>query len=187
MVHCRIITLTRPLNKRPVFLGAISTSEFTAVALGPLLGGVITSQLSWRWCFFINIPLAGIPALVVALLLKLPRLPAQERMTTKDKLKELDFVGMTLFSASIFCLLLALQWGGAIYAWSNRRVIILLSLSPILFAGFFILSLQKQDSAMLPPRILRHKTMITGAVCAMCLAAANGVCTYYVCFLYSIF
>ncbi|EFR02262.1 major facilitator superfamily transporter [Nannizzia gypsea CBS 118893] len=116
-----IVTLTRPLNKRPVFLGAISTSEFTAMALGPLLGGVITSQLSWRWCFFINIPLAAIPTLVVALLLKLPPSPPQKRMTTKDKLKELDFVGMTLFSTSIFCLLLALQWGGAIYAWSNRR------------------------------------------------------------------
>lgn len=81
----------------------------------------MTDKLSWRWCFWINLPLGAVAFLVVVLVFKPPR-----RRTTSlpimDRVLRLDFMGSAAFIPGIICLLLALQWGGTTYAWSDSRV-----------------------------------------------------------------
>ncbi|GLA37477.1 hypothetical protein AnigIFM63309_004416 [Aspergillus niger] len=67
-----IISMTRPLNKRPIYIGAISASEFCATAIAPIIGGAITSSLSWRWCFYLNVIGSILPAITTLVVFKSP-------------------------------------------------------------------------------------------------------------------
>ena len=180
-----IIAISTPLRRRPTFVGLISASEYTAIAVAPILGGVLTSNLSWRWCFFINLPAAALPSAIL-LLLQLPNITPRGSKTHIQKLRELDLLGFFLFAPAVLCLLLALQWGGDTYSWTNGRIISLLVLSPIIFAGFCLLQHRKQDRAMLPPRVLRKRVIITGSVFSLCLSACRAIVQYYVCSLPSL-
>ena len=114
------------------------------------------------------------------LLLKLPTITPRGSKTHIQKLRELDLLGFFLFAPAVLCLLLALQWGGDTYSWTNGRIIALLVLSPIIFTGFCLLQHRKQDTAMLPPRVLRKRIIITGAAFSLCLSACRAIVQYYV-------
>lgn len=88
-----------------------------AAIVGPLVGGALTTNISWRWCFYINLPVGAVAMLAIVFFLKEPH-----RDTTQgpleEKLKQLDFFGTSLLVPGVICMLLALQWGGQTYAVS---------------------------------------------------------------------
>jgi MFS family permease len=85
---------------------------------GPLIGGALTTRATWRWCFYINLPLGAVAMLTIWLFLDMPQ---QRELTGKPwmwKLKHLDIPGAIMIAAGGICILLALQWGGQTYAVS---------------------------------------------------------------------
>lgn len=112
-----IMVYSVPLHRRPKYHGAFEAVFSLASVVGPLLGGAFTSKVTWRWCFYINLPLGGVVLLIVAFVLQPPE---QDLGDTSlwQKLKQLDFAGNSVFIPSVVCLLLALQWGGVEYAVS---------------------------------------------------------------------
>ena len=160
-------------------MGFISASEYFAIAIAPLIGGALTSALSWRWCFYINLPTAAAPA-VLLLLLKIPERVSGTRKSQTQKLRELDLLGFFFFAPAVLCLLLALQWGGSAYSWSNARIIALFILAPVLFFVFCVVQYRKQDQAMLPPRVLKKGTIILASLFSLLLAACRAIVQYYV-------
>lgn len=168
-----------PLEKRPVFQGLIGAVFGVASVVGPLLGGLFTSHLSWRWCFYINLPFG---AVAVAALLILLRLPPKKRdeMSLIQHVKKLDPPGTILFLASVVCLLVALQWGGITYSWSNWRIILLLVLFPILLAAFLAVQIMSPETATIPMRILTQRSVAAGMYFSTTSLSSMLVLSYYI-------
>ena len=87
------------------------------------MGGAFTQHLTWRWCFYINLPIGGVTAAGLVFLLKLKPVQRDGKVPLMAVFKMLDPVGNTIFVPAVICMLLALQWGGVTYAWSNPRII----------------------------------------------------------------
>ncbi|KAF2732367.1 major facilitator superfamily transporter [Polyplosphaeria fusca] len=175
-----IIVNSVPLEKRPVYQGLIGAVFGVATVVGPLLGGVFTEKVSWRWCFYINLPFGALSAAVVAFVLHLPERKEGEKLSLVQQLKKLDPIGTALFLPSMICLIMALQWGGTAYAWSNWRIVLLLVLFPVLLAGYVAVQMWKPETATMPMRILTQRTVAFGTFYTSTSIASMLVVTYYI-------
>lgn len=175
-----IITLSLPLQRRSMYSGAFAAVEELACSSAPLLGGVLTDKLSWRWCFYINLPLGVLTFLVIFFYFQdPPRLDANVTMTWKENLARLDILSTVIFWPCIVSLLLAFQWGGTQYGWANARIIVLLLLFAFLLALFAWLQVRKGDQATLPLRLITRRSVLAGLVFSLCNNSALSVVDYY--------
>lgn len=106
-----------PLAKRPRIQGLMGAVMGVATVVGPLVGGVFTSNVTWRWCFYINLPFGGVAMVAIFFFLKVPNRDTS-KLPCAQKLSQLDAAGTALLVPGVICLLLALQWGGQTYAVS---------------------------------------------------------------------
>ncbi|KAI2627379.1 MFS general substrate transporter [Hypomontagnella submonticulosa] len=147
-----IITTIIPLHKRAIWTGTLSSVFAIASIVGPPLGGALTQGVTWRWCFYINLPIGGFAAALLLLLVRIK--PAKtEEQTLVNKLKSLDGIGFLLFAGSLTMLLLALQWGGNDYAWNSSVVVGLFVGFGVVLALFIAWQLRLQDEALIPPQL----------------------------------
>lgn len=107
-----------PLRHRPKTQGLFGAVFGVASISGPLIGGGFTSNVSWRWCFYINLPIGGVAFLACALWMKVPN-KETTGLPLSEKIKKLDLIGTAIFVPCVMCLLLALQMGGTTYAVSR--------------------------------------------------------------------
>jgi len=119
-----------------------------ATVLGPILGGWITDNLSWRWVFFVNIPVALLAIGVVVI--------SMPRIARKVKESSIDFLGALLIAIGLVPFLLALLWGGDQYPWASWQIVILLCIAACaLFA--FVLVERKAREPILSLSLFKNK------------------------------
>ncbi|KAK7749789.1 hypothetical protein SLS53_000368 [Cytospora paraplurivora] len=173
-----VLVYAVPLHKRPMYQGMFGAVFGLASVIGPLVGGAFTSNVTWRWCFYINLPFGGIAMLLIFFLLQVP-----DRETThlpnRQKLSQLDFFGLSMLLPGTICLLLALQWGGLTYAWGNGRVIALLTLAGVLLTGFVVAQVVRPETATVPPRIFAQRSIIAGFWSTFFIGSSMMITFYY--------
>ncbi|KAF2725269.1 MFS general substrate transporter [Polychaeton citri CBS 116435] len=174
-----LITATVPLAKRPKWMGLMGAVFGVASIVGPLLGGAFTSNVSWRWCFYINLPIGAVAAAAIIFMLK-PMPPRNPDKPLKEQFLSLDPVGTILLIPCIVCLLLALQWGGSTYAWSDGRVVALLVVFGVLAIAWVLVQVFMQSTATVKASVIRNRSIIAAFWFIFCLAAAMMVVIYYV-------
>lgn len=175
-----IIVYIVPLHKRPQIMGILGTVFGVASAVGPLLGGAFTDGPGWRWCFYVNLPCGALVfALLVFFLHIPPEMLKRESTTWKEKIARVDPIGTAFFLPAIICLLLALQWGGVTYAWSNARIVVLLILAGLLLIAFLSTQKWKGDNATVPGRIFVNRSILAGFWYSFCNGGAMQTLIYF--------
>ncbi|EDN97547.1 hypothetical protein SS1G_12398 [Sclerotinia sclerotiorum 1980 UF-70] len=112
------------LSQRSFYMGVVISVFIITVCVGPVLGGVFTQTVSWRWCFWINVPIGGFVLCILFVFLNVPGTKNHDRsLPLARKLKMLDPIGCLLFLGSIACLLLALQWAGQTKPWISATIL----------------------------------------------------------------
>ncbi|KAJ8097204.1 major facilitator superfamily domain-containing protein [Lipomyces tetrasporus] len=175
-----IIAYSVPLDKRPVYNGLFGSMYGIASVAGPLMGGAFTDHISWRWCFYINLPFGAVTIAAIVFFLQSPKQSFTGPTSWKERLNQLDVVGTIVFVPAVVCLLLALQWGGTRYAWSNARIIALFVVFGVLIIIFLGVQIRKGDYATVPPRIVRQRSMAFSTAFAFLLGASFFIFVYYI-------
>jgi len=175
---------TIPLRKRPLYQSFMGIVFMISSVTGPIIGGAFTTHLTWRWCFYLNLPIGGVTLLLTFWLLPSDNNKTKEeidatKLSTREKIERLDPVGTLCFLPSIVCLLLALQLGGSTYAWDNWRIILLWIMFGILIIIFAAVQMWKQENATIPPRILGYRSVTASTFFAFCISGSMTVGIYF--------
>lgn len=182
-----IISGAVPLNKSPLYTGIIAGFSQLGIVAGPLVGGVLTERVSWRWCFYINLPVGGVAA-VLFVFVKVPEITKKEPFSwvlVRKVFPELDLIGFTLFAPAAVMFLMALQFGSNnTYGWDSATIIGLICGAVVMALVFIIWEARMGDRAMIPGGILRQRIVWTscvfGSVTMCCsVVAGNWLPTYF--------
>ncbi|HET7304499.1 MAG TPA: MDR family MFS transporter [Segeticoccus sp.] len=132
-------------RERGKYMSVMGPMIGVATVLGPLLGGYLTQHVTWRWIFYINVPI-GIAALIVTgRTLKLPK-PEHQR--------QVDYAGAALMAAAVACLMLVLTWGGRRYDWTSPTILALCAGVAVLFP-LWMYAETRAAEPILPLRLFR--------------------------------
>ncbi|TVY13606.1 MFS-type transporter [Lachnellula arida] len=148
MMQLAIITISDlfSVRKRSLYMGYVGFVWALAGSVGPLVGGALTEFKTWRWCFWINLPISGFTFVSLLLFLDVhnPRTKLGEGM------KAVDWIGTLSILAVTLLLLLGLDFGGAVFPWSSPKVICLVVFGTLMI-GFFLFSQQRLAKYPLMP------------------------------------
>lgn len=156
--------------------------ELVGQVLGPFLGGIITPSLSWRWCFLINVPLGFISVCGVFIIMRQQVRVPQGEQSWKLVLSQFDWLGTASLVSGTVLLLLALEWAGSSYSWSDPVVIGSLSGGMVLLVLFLLVEFSRNGKTLLPLNLLKQRSFAFSMAYAFCSAAALGGIDYYVCY-----
>ncbi|CDZ97790.1 Predicted transporter (major facilitator superfamily) [Phaffia rhodozyma] len=175
------------LAERPMYLALFGACFGLASVMGPMVGGVLTDHVSWRWCFYINLPIGVVASgLIFVLLERSSALGGRDdSRSVWRKIVQLDWVGTSICVGHTASISLAFQYGGIEYVWTNPRVIVLLAFIPLTCVLLCVWTIYiRPDRAMFDIQFLKRR-----AIMGASLIAFFGWATFMtvVCFLVIIY
>jgi EmrB/QacA subfamily drug resistance transporter len=152
------------LRNRGVFYGVLGMVWAFSSAIGPVLGGVFTTRATWRWCFYVNLPISAIGFAILFFVLKLhnPRTPIM------DGLRAVDWMGSVLIIGGTLMILFGLEFGGIDYPWNSATPICLLVFGVLTLGIFFFWEYKFARYPVIPLRLFKTRTSIMSFLVAFC-------------------
>ncbi|CAI7654832.1 unnamed protein product [Penicillium glandicola] len=174
-----IIAFIASPKRRPLFTGIIGMSYGIASVVGPLVGGAFADKVTWRWCFYINLPVGGIAAASIIFFFHTPDRASMTKSTFKEKLLQIDPIGTILLICTITSYILPLQFGGQTKAWNSSTVIGLLVGFPLMIIAFMVWEWYQGERAAFPPRLMSNRLILVNSVYAFIFAGSYFIMVYY--------
>ena len=156
-----IADLYSPLERGKI-TGLVSGTFGLASVIGPVVGGALTEAISWRWIFYVNLPIIAVAFVVILVVV-----PFMRTSTAKPKI---DMIGAVLLANMMVPLLLALVWGGNRYAWDSIELLSLFGVAGVMLVLFMLAELSASDP-MLPPHLFKNRTFTVAAIATMMTGA----------------
>jgi EmrB/QacA subfamily drug resistance transporter len=150
-----VISTLFPPRDRARMQGLFSAVFALASIVGPLVGGYLTDNLSWRWVFYVNLPVGALALLVLFLFY---RDTAPHRAV-----KSIDYLGATTLTAAVVPLLLALSWGGKQFAWDSFEIVAMLALTAAMSIAF-VWSERRSPEPILPFSLFRNRMIVVSVI-----------------------
>ena len=142
-----IIAEIVPPRERGRYMGLIGSVFAVASVAGPLLGGFFVEALSWRWVFYVNMPIGVVAVLVVLFKLHL-HVPKHRH--------QIDYLGATLLTAGVSALILVTTWGGNEYAWGSLTIVVL-AVAGVILLGVFVKQETRAAEPIIPLKLFRSR------------------------------
>ncbi|KAM0715208.1 hypothetical protein Q7P37_009673 [Cladosporium fusiforme] len=147
-----------PLRERGTYIAITLVAVTIGTSMGPFIGGAIVDSTTWRWVFYINLPVGGLSFVLLFIFL---RVEYQRDASMRKRLQRIDYIGNAILMASTTALLYALTYGGSRYSWSSTKVILPLVFGLCGLVGFaaFECSGLAQEP-VIPRRLFGNRTAV---------------------------
>ncbi|EQB48471.1 hypothetical protein CGLO_12302 [Colletotrichum gloeosporioides Cg-14] len=177
-----LIAATTTIQERPAYLASIGLTWGLGTVLGPVVGGAFAdSGATWRWAFYINLPIGGLAAPVY--LWMLPSPDPQPGASLWQRLREIDWVGAPLMLGAIICFTMSISFGGVMYDWDSGQEIALFVVAGVLFIVF---GLQQaycigttKERRLFPVELIVSRNYYRTIILMFCITASGG-CAIFV-------
>ncbi len=168
-----------PLRERGKYLGIVLSASALGSIVGPIVGGALADR-SWRWCFYLNLPICALVLPILVVFLRIKHLTSP----WKTFITRMDWTGNTIFIGSITSLLIGLTFGGSVHPWSSWRIIVPITVGCVGWATFHVYeSFIKEANPCLPSHIFSNRT----SAAALYMNFLTAMLLQWVCFFWPVY
>ena len=155
------------LRQRSLIFGIGMGVWATAGGVGPPLGGVFAALVSWRWCFYVNLPVCGVAFVLLLLFLDVKH----EKTSFKVGIKAVDWIGLFCFLAFTLMVLFGLDFGGDVFAWDSTKVLCLIVIGTCMLGAFIYSEAKLAKYPLIPLAVFKDRSNVA----ALAVSAFHGL------------
>ncbi|KJR87217.1 uncharacterized protein SPSK_01584 [Sporothrix schenckii 1099-18] len=163
------------MRRRGQYYGFTGLVWAVAGGIGPVVGGALTQHATWRWCFYLNLPISGAGFVLLVLVLRLhnPKTPLRAGLAA------VDWLGSAAVCAGTLLVLLGLTFGGVLYPWASPAVVVLIVVGALVLVAFGVIEARVARYPIIPLRLFRARVAVASFVCCFFHGVVFVAGSYY--------